>query len=91
MTQALGAHTNGLSPTQSVPVVRMGVLLVNVITVAQTPSCLLAMQPMGAGHANVSSRAHNVLVVHVGVLLANVRCWGSAGKPISDDANNGAT
>ena len=25
-----GPHTNGLSPTQSVPVVRMGVLLANV-------------------------------------------------------------
>ena len=43
------------------------------------------------GHANGSSRAQNVRVVHVGVLLANVRRCGSDGKPISEDASNGAT
>ena len=30
MTQTFGTHTNGLSPTQSVLVVRIGVLLANV-------------------------------------------------------------
>ena len=45
----------------------------------------------GGGHANGSSRAQNVRVVHVGVLLANVRRCGSDGKPISEDASNGAT
>ena len=50
----------------------------------------MVIQPMGAGHANGSSRAQNVRAVHVGVLLASVRCCGY-GKPISDDANNGAT
>ena len=30
MAQALGTYTNGLAPTQSVLVVRMGVLLANV-------------------------------------------------------------
>ena len=30
MTQTFGNHTNGLSPTQSVPVVRMGVLFATV-------------------------------------------------------------
>ena len=43
------------------------------------------------GHANGSSRAQNVRLVHVGVLLANVRRCGSDGKPISEDASNGAT
>ena len=47
--------------------------------------------PMVGGHANGSSRAQNVRVVHVGVLLANVRRCGSDGKPISEDASNGAT
>ena len=90
MTQTLWTHTNGLSPTQSVPVVRMGVLLANV-SYRSSDAKLFAGDAMGAGHATGSSRAQNVRVVHVGVLFANVRCCGSDGKPISDDANNGAT
>ena len=91
MTQTLGTHTNGLSPTQSVPVVRMGVLLANVSYRSSDAKLFAGDATNGAGHANESSRAQNVRVVHVGVLLANLRCCGSDGKPISDDANNGAT
>ena len=91
MAQAFGSHTNGLSPTQSVPVVRMGVLLVNVGYRSSDAKLFAGDATNGPGHAHGSSQAQNVRVVHVGLLLANVRCCGSDGKPISDDANNGAT
>ena len=87
MAQALGAHANGLSPTQSVSVVRMGVPLANVSYRSLDAKLFAGDATNGGG----SSRAQNVRVVHVGVLVANVRCCGTDGKPISDDANNGAT
>ena len=96
MKPALGTHANGLSPTQSVLVVQMGVLLANVKHRGLDAKLIAGDATNGdggggGGHANGSSRAQNVRVVHVGVLLANVRRCGSDGKPISEDASNGAT
>ena len=91
MTQTLGTHTNGLSPTHNVPVVRMGVLLANVSYRRSDAKLFAGDASNGVGHANGPSRVQNVRVVHVGVLVAKVRCCGYDGKPISDDARNGAT